>query len=351
MLGSHMNTLIDITIKKLDKNTYSKWNEYVSNSGDATFFHLAEWKDVLEDSFGHDTYFLYAEKNGEIEGVLPLGHIQSRLFGNSLVSNPFCVYGGVSATSDAVRDALEARAVEISRKLTVDYLELRYKDDNENNWPTKNLHVTFSKEIDSDPEKNMQAIPRRQRRMVRKAIEMGLRSSVDNDINNFYKSYSTSVRNLGTPVFSKKYFCILQDAFKEKCEIMSVYKGNQIISSVMSFYFKDQVIPYYGGGTLDARAYKANDFMYWELMRMAAERGIKTFDFGRSKKGVGSYSFKKNWGFEPKPLNYRYNLVNVDNVPDVNPLNPKYQLFIKIWKKLPLSIANTLGPYISKNLG
>lgn len=119
----------------------------------------------------------------------------------------------------------------------------------------------------------------------------------------------------------------------------------------MSFYFKDQVLPYYGGGTLEARAYNANDFMYWELMRMAAERGIRTFDYGRSKIGVGSYSFKKNWGFIPKPLNYKYKLIEARSVPDVNPLNPKYKLFINIWKKLPLGVANTIGPYISRNLG
>jgi len=346
-----MDKKTNITIKKLEKNDYKKWNAFVNSADDSTFFHLAEWQDVLETSFGHDTYFIYAEINGVIEGILPLGHIQSRMFGRSLVSNPFCVYGGVSTKSDAVREALESKAVELSRKLDVDYLELRYKGENNNDWLSKDLHVTFSKEIDSDPEKNMLAIPRRQRRMVRKAIETGLRSDVDNNLDSFYKCYSTSVRNLGTPVFSKKFFITLKDVFGDDCEILSIFKGDRNISSVMSFYFKDQVIPYYGGGTSEARTYKANDFMYWELMRMSAERGIRTFDFGRSKKGVGSYSFKKNWGFEPQPLNYRFNLINVDSVPDVNPLNPKYQLFIKMWKKLPLSVANTLGPYISKNLG
>lgn len=346
-----MNVTNEIKIKELDKNSYARWNEYVQSADDTTFFHLADWKDVIERSFGHDTYFIYAEKNGVIEGVLPLGHVRSLLFGNALISNPFCVYGGVSATSESIRQALENRAVEIANKLNVDYLELRNKDENNCDWETKDLYVTFTKEIDPDPDVNLQAIPRRQRRMVRKAMEKGLRAEVDNDIDSFYISYSTSVRNLGTPVFSKKYFRVLMDVFKDKCEIMSVFKDDRIISSVMSFYFKDQVLPYYGGGTFEARTYNANDFMYWELMRMSAERGIRTFDYGRSKKGVGSYSFKKNWGFVPTPLNYKYKLVKADSVPDINPLNPKYRLFINVWKKLPLGIANTFGPYISKNLG
>jgi FemAB-related protein (PEP-CTERM system-associated) len=341
----------DIEIKELDVGSIARWNEYVQNATDTTFFHLAEWKEVLERAFGHNTYFIYAEKNGKVMGVLPLGHVRSRLFGNALISNPFCVYGGASAVSDDIRQLLETRAVELANNLNVDYLELRYMDENSNDWQTKDLYVTFIKEIEPDPDKNLQAIPRRQRRMVRKAMEKGLRSEVDNDLNNFYNSYSASVRNLGTPVFSKKYFRVLRDVFQNKCEIMSVYKENRLISSVMSFYFKDQVLPYYGGGTIEARTYNANDFMYWELMRMSAERGVRTFDYGRSKRGVGSYSFKKNWGFEPKPLNYRYQLIKASSVPDLNPLNPKYRLFINLWKKLPLSVANTLGPYISKSLG
>lgn len=340
-----------ITVKDLEKDSFAEWNEYVKQADDTTFFHLAEWKDVIERSFNHDTYFIYAEKDGVIQGVLPLGHVHSYLFGNALISNPFCVYGGVSAVSDDVRQALEKRAVEISYKLNVDYLELRYKDENSNDWDTKDLYVTFRKEIDPDPEKNFNAIPRRQRRMVRKALENGLETKIENDLENFYNSYSTSVRNLGTPVFAKKYFEILKEVFQDKCEIMSIFKDGRSISSVMSFYFKDQVLPYYGGGTYEARTYNANDFMYWELMRMSAEKGVRIFDYGRSKKGVGSYSFKKNWGFEPVPLNYKYKLVKADSVPDVNPLNPKYRLFIKIWKKLPLGIANSIGPYISRNLG
>jgi len=165
-----MNISNDIIIRELDRNSYNRWNDYVHNANDTTFFHFAEWEEVIKKSFSHDTCFLYAERNGNIEGILPLGHIRSRLFGNALISNPFCVYGGVSATSDSIREALENKAVDLASKLKVDYLELRYKDENSNNWLTKDLYVTFTKAIDPDPDKNLQAIPRRQRRMVRKAI-------------------------------------------------------------------------------------------------------------------------------------------------------------------------------------
>ena len=198
----------------------------------------------------------------------------------------------------------------------------------------------------------MKEIPRKQRAMVRKAIQQELQSHVEDNIDAVYEAYSESVRNLGTPVFAKKYFQILKQVFSDECEnLVITTKTGELVAGVLSFYFKDQVLPYYGGGTSLARAVKGNDFMYWELMRRSAERGIAIFDYGRSKKGTGSYSFKKNWGFTPEPLNYEYYLVNAKEVPNVNPLNPKYKIFINIWKNLPIAVTKTVGPFISRNLG
>ena len=139
--------------------------------------------------------------------------------------------------------------------------------------------------------------------------------------------------------------------FGKQCEVRVVSKGDQPISTVMSFYFRDEVLPYYGGGTREARQHKAFDFMYWDLMQTVCQQGIRIFDYGRSKLDTGSYSFKKNWGFDPVPLQYQFRLLNDSQLPDINPLNPKYQLFINIWKHLPLSVTNFIGPYLSRNLG
>jgi len=171
------------------------------------------------------------------------------------------------------------------------------------------------------------------------------------DVDTFFRIYSTSVRNHGTPVFPKRYFLWLKDVFGNQCEVRIVSKADQPVSTVMSFYFRDQVLPYYGGGTLEARHYKDFDFMYWDLMKSACQQGIHTFDYGRSKLGTGSYSFKKNWGFEPTPLPYRIRLIKAKTLPNINPLNAKYQIFIKAWKHLPLSVANTVGPLLARSLG
>ncbi|MDD5275074.1 MAG: FemAB family PEP-CTERM system-associated protein [Methylovulum sp.] len=338
-------------IKTLDAANYAHWDEFVQNNSEATFFHLSGWKTVIEQAFGHKTHFLYAENGGAITGILPLVHVKSLLFGNTLVSTAFCVYGGIVANDEESYDALDKEACRLAQELGVDALEMRHRTQKHPERPYKKLYVTFRKALDPEVEKNMLAIPRKQRAMVRKGIEAGLTSVIDEGVERLHQAYSESVRNLGTPVFSKKYFQLLKETFGGQCEVLSIEHNGQLIASVMNFYFKDEVLPYYGGGTELARNLKGNDFMYWEVMRRAVEKGVKLFDFGRSKEGTGSYSFKKNWGFVPEPLFYEFYLVKATELPDINPLNPKYQLFIAAWKRLPLPVSQFIGPFLSKDLG
>lgn len=338
-------------IRRLDAANAARWEAFVAACPEATFFHRAGWQTVIERAFGHRAHFIYAESDGAISGVLPLVEIKSVLFGHSLVSLPFCVYGGIAATRDDARQALDARAQSLAAELGVGHLEYRNLSRRHSDWHCKDLYVTFRKAITADDDTNMNAIPRKQRAMVRKGIKAGLVGEIDQDIERFYIAYATSVRNLGTPVFSRRYFELLRKTFGEDCEVLSILKDNQVVASVMSFYFRDEVLPYYGGGTLAARAVAGNDFMYWDLMRRAAARGCRVFDFGRSKRETGAFDFKKNWGFEPQPLYYETQLHRAAAVPDHNPLNPKYQRFIKVWQRLPLPVANRLGPLIVRNLG
>jgi FemAB-related protein (PEP-CTERM system-associated) len=340
-----------IRVRPFSEQDRARWDQFVQHSPEATFFHRAAWKDVLERAYGHRTFFLVAETGEKLRGILPLAQIRSRLFGNALISTPFCVYGGAIGDSLESRRALEDEAVRIAQRLGVDYLELRHRRGRLPDWPGKDLYVTFRRRIDSDPEKNLLSIPRKQRAMVRKGIKAGLRSEIDTTVDRLYPAYATSVRNLGTPVFPKKYFRILKEVFGHDCEILTVLDGDTVVSSVMSFFFRDEVLPYYGGGTIEARNLKANDFMYWEVMRRAAERGMTIFDYGRSKRDSGSYHFKKNWGFEPETMRYEYRLVRSTSVPEINPLNPRYRLFIDLWKKLPLPVSRLIGPIIARNLG
>jgi FemAB-related protein (PEP-CTERM system-associated) len=344
-----------IEIKRLsveDIAGAARWDAYVLACAQASFFHRAGWQKVLHQVFRHPTYFLYAERDGRIEGVLPLAQVKSLLFGNALTGLPFAVYGGVAASSDAAADALEAEAQKIAQGLGVEHLELRNVQRRHEDWPLQDLYVTFRKPILPDEEANMLAIPRKQRAMVRKGIKNDLRSEIDPGVDRFFALFADNVHRHGTPAMPKRWFQALRDTFGDDCEVLTVVSADgKPLSSVMSFYFRDEVLPYYAGDDEAARDLAANDFKYWELMRRACARGLKVFDYGRSKAGTGPYAFKKNWGFEPTPLNYEFRLYKRDAVPQNNPKNAKYQLLIKTWRRLPIGVANWLGPFIVRNLG
>jgi FemAB-related protein (PEP-CTERM system-associated) len=344
-----------IHVKRLepeDARSRALWDAFVQACPQATFFHRAGWQRIMRTVFRHPTHFLYAERDGHIEGVLPLAQVKSLLFGHALTSLPFAVYGGVAADNDEAAAALEQEAKRLTQTLGAQHLELRHVTRRHSDWPVQDLYVTFRKGILPDEEANMLAIPRKQRAMVRKGIKNGLTSAFDEGVDRFFALYADNVHRHGTPALSKRYFQALRDEFGKDCDVLTVSgPDGQVLSSVMSFYFRDEAMPYYAGDDEAARDLAANDFKYWELMRHACARGLKVFDYGRSKQGTGPYAFKKNWGFEPTPLNYEYVLYKRDGIPQNNPANAKYRLLINTWRRLPLSVANWLGPHIVRNLG
>ena len=342
-----------IRIRELDSSAEPRWDAFVSRCETATFFHRAGWKRVIEDALGHKTFYLYAEDAlGRIRGVLPLSYIKSPLFGRSLSSTSFCVYGGPAADSADATDALTRHAVDLGKRLGVAHIEYKSRRQSRPDWQCRSsLYATFRKALDPDPEKNLAAVPRKQRAMVRKGIGFGLTSEIDLTVDRLHDVYAESVRNLGTPVFPKRYFAALQREFGDDCQVLTIMHQGRPVTSVMSFFFRDEVLPFYGGGVAEARQLAANDFMYWEVMRRAVERGCRLFDFGRSKYGTGAFDFKTHWGFEPEPLHYEYCLIRGTELPDLNPLNPKFKLFIAAWKRLPLPLANFVGPWIAVDLG
>jgi len=342
---------VPVIVRAMQNQDAARWDGFVYACPEATFFHRAGWKTVIENAFGHRTHYLLAERDGAMVGVLPLTEVNSRLFGHSLVSNVFCVYGGIAAIDDAARDALDTAAQALARKLQVGHLEYRQLKPFHADWPSQDLYFTFRKAIDPDVEANLLAIPRKQRAMVRKGIKNELVAEIDPNVDRFFKLFADNVKRHGTPALPKRYFALLMQEFGADCEVLSVLHQGRVVSSVLTFYFRDEVLPYYAGDAEEARNLAANDFKYWELMRRGCERGYKLFDYGRSKRGTGQFDFKKNWGFEPQQLHYEYFLVNAARVPEHNPTNPKYRLFIEMWKRLPTPVANALGPHIVKHLG
>jgi FemAB-related protein (PEP-CTERM system-associated) len=341
-----------VTVRAFAGADTARWSAFVERCPDATFFHSIGWRTIIEEVFHHRTHYLVAERGGELSGILPLAEVRSRMFGHALVSLPFCVYGGPAADDAESESALIDAAESCARSLGVEHLELRNRRPLRPDWPRQDLYVTFRKTLSPDVEENMQAIPRKQRAMVRKGIKHGLRSEIDDSVDRFFELYADNVHRHGTPPFAKAYFARLREVFGESCEVLTIVDaGGRPVSGVLSFYFRREVLPYYAGDSAAARDLAANDFKYWELMRRACERGITTFDYGRSKQGTGSFDFKKNWGFSPEPLAYEFALLRREGIPQNNPLNPKYRMLVALWRRLPRPVANALGPMIVRNLG
>ena len=369
------------TIRFYNDHDRERWDSYVFNHPHGTFFHLIGWKTVVERTFHHKSFYLIAESNdgttppqnavsaanpgnsgicldpqakrssNVICGILPLFSVKSFFFGKSLVSLPFAAYGGILADNQQVTTELLDRAKELTRSEGLHYLELRNRNGGIENLPSKELYVLFQREIFEDLESNMMAIPRKSRRMIRVGEKAGLTYEFGQRelVPQFYRIFARSYHRLGTPVFSIKLFKNLLGELKEQANILLVRnREGKSISSVLTFYYKDQVLPYYAGSLFEYRDLAPNDYMYWQLMKYGHEKGYRWFDFGRSKVDTGSYDFKRHWGFEPEPLPYQYFLNRINEIPNISPANPKYQKKIEMWRKLPFWASQIIGPRIVK---
>lgn len=329
------------------------WDRFVDASPSATFFHRRAWAEVIQECFGHHPEYLLARRDGQLAGILPLMHKKSPLFGQALISTPFLSYGGVATDDPAVRQALESHAVQLAEELGAHYLELR------NMGPRRDVghgpatqYATFRKDIPQDLEQIIRSIPAKGRRYdLKRCLRQGLVFEAPGCLEDLYEILAESFRNLGTPIFPRRYFDKILAAFPRETEICTVKKDGRPISAALVLSFRDHVQPFYAGGRRSARDLHANDFLFLNIMLRARARGYAAFDFGRSKIGSGAYAYKTHWGFEAEPLAYDYRLIHGTRLPDISPQNPRYKHMIALWQRLPLVIANVLGPPISGHFG
>lgn len=329
------------------------WDRYVQSHPAATFFHRYHWSQVIEQSFGHAPHYLLATDAGEVVGILPLIHKSSAIFGNALISLPFLMYGGVVADDPDVACALQDHAVGLAEQLRVGYIELRHFLPTRSDWFCKDkTYATFNRQIPADREAIIKSVPAKGRRhALRRSLKQELVFEIQDDLEDFYSVLSESYRNLGTPIYPRHYFTRMIETFGPDFEIYVVRAPSGPVAASLTYAFRDHVYPFYVGGTPAARALNANDFLFLSIMCRALERGYGRFDFGRSKFGTGSFAYKTYWGFEPQPLHYEYKLFGVQDMPDLNPLNPRYSPFVSMWRRLPLVLSCWLGPRLARHLG
>src|SRR5256886_4070161 len=258
----------------------AEWDAFVRASGEGSPFQLVAWKRAVERTFGLRAHYLMARENGRLVGVLPLFEARGLFGARALISVPYAVYGGICATSDAARRALVDAATVLGRKRRAAYVELRQRRDLELGLTVKQRYVAFARSISKDEEENALAIPRKRRRMIRQGPRYGLRSAAERrPLDSVYDVYAQSVHTLGSPVFPRRLFHALAEAFEEDCHVLAVYHDERIVAGVLSFFYEDQVLPYYGGGVREAVAYSGHHFMYLERTCLAPPDAVRSFHF------------------------------------------------------------------------
>jgi FemAB-related protein (PEP-CTERM system-associated) len=329
-----------------------RWDEFVNAHPAASYCHLWNWKQVIEESFGWQTAYLLAEQNGRVHGVLPLVVQKSWIFGSFVSSMPFLNAGGVLANSPETERLLLDEAVRVTGRAKARHLELRHRTDHGLALPTRSDKVTVVLPLDQDVDRMWKRLDTKIRTKVRKSRSFGMAAEFggENLLSDFYSVWSENMRDLGTPAYSPTFFREILAAFPRNTHLCVVRHEGRPVAVSFLIGFHDRVEASWSSSIRDTLNMKPNMFLYWNLFCFAAQHGYRLFDFGRSTIGSGTHSFKLQWGAQTVPLHWNYWLANGGELPQINPSNPKYELAIRMWQKLPLSFTRLLGPRIARCL-
>jgi len=348
---SQVNTLKTISVSLLDQQE-NEWNTYVDKNPAASLYHRAEWRKIIQKTYGHESfYFVARDTKKNIVGILPLIHLSSHLFGNFLISMPYCMNGGAIADHPSIEAMLIQQANHHASSLDIDHIE--YRD----NTPRNELPVRLDKVNmilplpDTSTElwmgftsKLRAQIKRAQREKPR--IRLGGEEYLDD----FHIVYTRNMRDLGSPPHSKKFFQNMLNIFPNHSWIIVLYLNSRPVSGGFLIGYGDTLDIPFASTIREANPLSINMLLYSEVLKFAVRRGFKYFNFGRSTKDTGTYRFKQQWGAQPKQLYWHYGLVKRGGVPLLSPANPKYALMINVWKRLPIKLIKWMGPRIVKNI-
>lgn len=343
-----------MTVRLMTGADVPRWDAHAMASSRAACYHLAGWKNVIEHSFGHETYYLLSESpRGEIDGLLPLVYLSSWLFGSFLVSLPFFNYGGICADSPAVGEQLLSEAVAIAGRLHASHIELRQTEAMKNGLAAKTHKVCMILPLPGNPDELWQSFPAKLRSQVRRPQREGMRAEVggEEELDGFYEVFSRNMRDLGTPVYPKSFFRNILRQFPDAARIVTVYAGRaRPVASGFLVGFKGRLEIPWASSLREFNHLSPNMLLYWRALQFGCEQGYGQFDFGRSTPGEGTYRFKAQWGAEPLQLHWHYWVRGGKPLPELNPKNPRYRTAIAIWTRLPVALTRLIGPPLVKNL-
>lgn len=340
------------------KDFAQEWDRFVERHPDGTMYHLMGWREVLERTFGYDSYYLASiDADGQLTGVLPLFVMTDILRHKYLVSNPFSNFAGICASSPEARWALLKHAIEIAHREQAQYIELRQLGSPLvtppflESLPAKDSFVTLMLSLDPDPESHWKGLSSRNRGKVRKAMRAGIEAVVDTRyLGEFYSIFTKNLRHLGTPAHPVSLFENILSVFPERSNILVLKIGDKVVSGMFLFRFRDTIAEPWVSSLREYHSLYVNNLLYWKAIEHACQNGFRRFDFGRSTVGTGTYRFKLQWGADPIRLYYHYYLNLADEIPVVDAVNNQYERYIEIWKKLPLWLTRIVGPRLVKYL-
>lgn len=339
-------------VKILSTEESEKWDTYTQTSQEGTVYHLTAWKGIIENTFGHKTYYIYTENDSKITGILPLVLMKSLFFGRFIISVPFFNYGGICANGENERIALLKYAIEIARKENAGHIELRHTERYELGLPVKESKVTMTLDLPSTAEELWGGFKSDIRRKIRRSQKAGITANIygPEEIDSFYRVFAANMRDLGTPVYSKSFFKNILEVFPQQTRVCVLFLKNMPVAAGFLIGFKDKLESPWLSSVKRYNKLYPNMMLYWKMLEYACEKGYKRFDFGRSTPGGGTYRFKEQWGAKPLQLYWHYWMANGNKLPELSPHNPKFKLAIRTWQKLPLWLTKAIGPSIVKYL-
>jgi FemAB-related protein (PEP-CTERM system-associated) len=325
---------------------------YVRAHPTALAYHRPGWLRVIHRAFGHETRYLVAIRADAIVGVLPLALMSSRLFGRFAVSVPFVNYGGVLADDAEAAGALVDAAIAATARARGAYLELRHMARLCPSLQPRRHKVTMTLALEADADAQWQVIDRKLRNQVRKAEKSGLevRGGGIELVPEFYRVFARNMRDLGTPVYSVRFFEEVLREYGDCTRVFVVTSDGRPVAASVVHWFRDRIEVPWASAIREYNPLCANVFLYWAMLRFSCESGFATFDFGRSTPDEGPYQFKKQWGAQPTELVWEYWTADGRSFPDLSPHNPKFALAVRTWQRLPVSVATALGPFIIRNI-
>ena len=342
-----------LTIERVDDTSAAAWNSFVEGAANASAYHRYEWRRVITDVFGHETcYFAARDSRGEIHGVLPTVRLRSRLFGDFFVSMPYFNYGGVLAARDDAADALIDAAAGRAEELGAGHLELRHRANVKPAWPVRTDKVAMYLRLPGNPDALGKQLGSKLRSQIKRPQKEGAVGTNGGRelLDEFYAVFSRNMRDLGTPVYPRRWFAAILDAFPDRTRVFVVRHGGKPVAAAMLVGDRKHLEIPWASSLRESNSIGVNMLLYWNVLEYACAQGYQVFDFGRSTLDSGTFKFKSQWGAQPQQLYWHYWMKDGGEPPVINPSNPKYRLAVAAWQRLPLAVANRLGPLLVRNL-